>query len=343
MNESVLVTGGAGFIGSHTVVELFNSGFNPVIVDDLRNSAQTILDGLKKILGQDIPYYSIDCSNFHGIKKVIDYHEIKNVIHFAAYKSVGESVKMPIKYYKNNIGSLLNILEVLEECGVQNLVFSSSCTIYGQPDIIPVKETSIKKRTESPYGNTKAISERILEDFIQSGQQKKIVSLRYFNPVGAHDSGLIGELPNGTPSNLIPYITQSAIGKRQKLVVFGNDYHTEDGSNIRDYVHVMDVARAHVLALELLKKMGDNFYDVFNLGSGVGYSVLQVVKTFEKVNGIKLNYEIGQRRTGDVEKIFANIDKAKEFLNWTPQRSLEVALRDSWNWECNLSKLESNY
>ncbi len=333
---NVLVTGGAGFIGSHTVVELVNAGFTPIIIDDLSNSSVSVLAGLKNILGFDVPFYQADCNDFAIVESLVKKHDIQGIIHFAAFKAVGESVQKPIKYYKNNIGSLLNILEVMQATGVQNLVFSSSCTVYGQPDVIPVSEETPKKKTESPYGNTKAIAEDILEDVITSGENMNIISLRYFNPIGAHASAEIGELPNGVPSNLIPFVTQTAIGKRPKLVVFGSDYDTVDGSNVRDFIHVVDLAKAHVAALNLLKNKKGNFYDVFNIGTGNGNSVLEVINTFEKVNNLKLNYEIGPRRVGDVEKIFGNVEKASKILSWKTEKTLEESLKDAWAWELKL-------
>jgi UDP-glucose 4-epimerase len=335
---NVLVTGGAGFIGSHTVVELVEAGYNPFIIDDLSNSSESVLEGLKNILGREIPFFKADCNDFELVKSLVEKHKIEGIIHFAAFKAVGESVEKPIKYYKNNIGSLLNILEVMQATDVKNLVFSSSCTVYGQPDHIPVTESTPKKKTESPYGNTKAIAEDILEDVVKSGEGLSIISLRYFNPVGAHESAEIGELPNGVPSNLVPFVTQTAIGKREKLVVFGNDYNTEDGSNIRDFIHVVDLAKAHVSALNLLKSKDGDYYDVFNIGTGRGNSVLEVIKTFEKVNKVKLNYEIGSRRSGDIEKIYGNVEKARQILNWKTEKTLEESLRDAWAWELKLNK-----
>jgi UDP-glucose 4-epimerase len=333
---NVLVTGGAGFIGSHTVVELVNAGFSPVIIDNLINSSESVLVGLKKIIGFDVPFYKADCNDFYVVKDIVIKHKIEGIIHFAAYKAVGESVENPLKYYKNNIGSLLNILEVMQATNVKNLVFSSSCTVYGQPDHIPVTEDTPKKKAESPYGNTKAIAEDILEDLIKSGEEMSIISLRYFNPIGAHSSAEIGELPNGVPSNLIPFVTQTAIGKRNKLVVFGDDYNTVDGSNVRDFIHVVDLAKAHIAALSLLKTKNGRFYDVFNIGTGTGNSVLEVIKTFEEVNTLKLNYEIGTRRSGDVEKIYGDVEKAFRVLNWKTEKSLEESLRDAWAWELKL-------
>ncbi len=335
----VLVTGGAGFIGSHTVVELVNAGYTPVIVDNFSNSEKSVLKGLKNILGFDVPFYEFDCNDFNKLKEVVEAEKIEGIIHFAAYKAVGESVANPLKYYRNNLGSMITVLEVMKETGVKNLVFSSSCTVYGQPDHIPVTEETPKKKAESPYGNTKAIGEDILEDVIKSGEKMDIVALRYFNPIGAHPTAEIGELPNGVPSNLVPFITQTAIGKREQLTVFGNDYDTPDGSNIRDFIHVVDLAKAHVSALELLKSKSGNSYDVFNLGTGEGNSVLELINTFEKVNDLKLNYKIGPRRPGDVEKIYGEVTKAEKILNWKTQKSLDESLADAWRWE---QKLKNN-
>lgn len=335
----VLVTGGAGFIGSHTVVELVNAGYTPVIVDNFSNSEKSVLKGLKNILGFDVPFYEFDCNDFNKLKEVVEAEKIEGIIHFAAYKAVGESVANPLKYYRNNLGSMITVLEVMKETGVKNLVFSSSCTVYGQPDHIPVTEETPKKKAESPYGNTKAIGEDILEDVIKSGEKMDIIALRYFNPIGAHPTAEIGELPNGVPSNLVPFITQTAIGKREQLTVFGDDYDTLDGSNIRDFIHVVDLAKAHVSALELLKRKTGNSYDVFNLGTGEGNSVLELINTFEKVNDLKLNYKIGPRRPGDVEKIYGEVTKAEKILNWKTQKSLDESLADAWRWE---QKLKNN-
>ncbi|MBK9511298.1 MAG: UDP-glucose 4-epimerase GalE [Cytophagaceae bacterium] len=335
----VLVTGGAGFIGSHTVVELVNAGYTPVIVDNFSNSEKSVLKGLKNILGFDVSFYEFDCNDFNKLKEVVEAEKIEGIIHFAAYKAVGESVANPLKYYRNNLGSMITVLEVMKETGVKNLVFSSSCTVYGQPDHIPVTEETPKKKAESPYGNTKAIGEDILEDVIKSGEKMDIVALRYFNPIGAHPTAEIGELPNGVPSNLVPFITQTAIGKREQLTVFGNDYDTPDGSNIRDFIHVVDLAKAHVSALELLKSKSGNSYDVFNLGTGEGNSVLELINTFEEVNDLKLNYKIGPRRPGDVEKIYGEVTKAEKILNWKTQISLDESLADAWRLE---QKLKNN-
>ncbi|MCU0326653.1 MAG: UDP-glucose 4-epimerase GalE [Spirosomaceae bacterium] len=334
----ILVTGGAGFIGSHTVVELVNAGYDPVIIDDFSNSEKSVLKGLKKILKKNIKCYSKNCNDLKTLEKIFIDENIEGVIHFAAYKAVGESVQNPLKYYENNIGSTVKLLHVMNKLGIKNLVFSSSCTVYGQPEIIPVDENTPRQPATSPYGSTKAMCEDILRDTIVSGSPLKIISLRYFNPIGAHPTAHIGELPNGVPSNLVPYITQTAAGLREKLTVFGNDYNTPDGTNIRDFIHVVDLAKAHVAALNLLKKQADNYYDTFNIGTGDGVSVMQLVKTFEKVNKIKLNYEIGPRRPGDTEKIYAITTKAQEVMGWKAEKTLSESLKDAWRWQKKITK-----
>lgn len=336
--RKILITGGAGYIGSHTAVALVNAGFEPVIMDNFSNSDHSVLNGLRRILGKDLLCYEGDCNDKDLMKKVFHENPFEGVIHFAAYKAVGESTKLPLKYYSNNIDSLIILLETMAECGVKDLVFSSSCTVYGQPDELPVKESTPRKEAESPYGNTKKICEDILRDYIKSEVNSRIISLRYFNPVGAHPSGEIGELPLGVPNNLVPFITQAAAGIREKLTVFGNDYDTSDGSCVRDYIHVMDLAEAHVKAMEYLFKQKDNFYDLFNVGTGNGNTVLEVIQTFEKVSGRPLNYQIGPRRNGDIEKVWANTDKINSVLGWQAQYSLEDSLRDSWNWQQKLGE-----
>lgn len=334
----ILVTGGAGFIGSHTVIELVNAGYEPIIIDNFDNSDKSVLKGIKKILKRPVKCYAKDCNDAKTLEQIFKKEDIKGVIHFAAYKAVGESVEKPLKYYENNVGSLVTLLQTMLKCGVKNLVFSSSCTVYGQPDVIPVTEDTPRKPAASPYGNTKAIGEDILRDTIIAKEPMKIISLRYFNPIGAHPSAHIGELPNGVPSNLVPFITQTAIQKREKLIVFGNDYNTPDGTNIRDFIHVVDLAKAHVSALQLLDKQKDNYYDVFNIGTGSGNTVLELIKTFEKVNKLKLNYEIGPRRPGDVEKIYGNVEKAEKIMGWKTEKTLEESLKDAWRWEKKLMK-----
>jgi UDP-glucose 4-epimerase len=333
----IVVTGGMGYIGSHTVVELVNAGYEPVIIDNLSNSRHEILDQLSKIIGFKPAFYQFDICNeqklleFAAIEK-----NIAGIIHFAASKAVGESVREPLKYYHNNLGSLLNLLKVYTDKPL-SLVFSSSCTVYGQPDVLPVDETTPTKPAESPYGNTKQIAEEILKDVSASGSALKIISLRYFNPVGAHESALIGELPIGVPQNLVPFITQTAIGKREKITVFGNDYDTKDGSCVRDYIHVVDLAKAHVAALKLME---GNFkgYDVFNIGTGTGYTVLEIITAFENATGVKLNYGIGPRRDGDIEKVWGDVTKSTQKLHWTAQLGIDTMMSSAWRWEKYLSQ-----
>jgi UDP-glucose-4-epimerase len=337
--KKVLVTGGAGYIGAHTLVELIQSGFDPVVIDDFSKSDSTLLDGIEKTLGTRVNFYKGNCLDKEFLERVFRKEEtVSAVIHFAAYKSVGESVANPLVYYRNNIDSLLSILEVMQHFKIKDLIFSSSCTVYGQPDHIPVNEKAFFKRAESPYGATKQMGERILEDAFSTGF--KIISLRYFNPIGAHPSGNLGELSTGIPNNLVPLITQTAIGKRAQLVIHGNDYETPDGTCLRDFIHVMDLASAHVKALEYLEKQDSaNFYDVFNVGTGIGVSVLKLINEFEKVSGLKLNYTIGPRRPGDVEKTYADPTKAIKALGWKATFSISEALHHSWNWEQKLVAL----
>jgi len=334
----ILVTGGLGFIGSHTVVELINSGYEPIIVDDLSNSNPKILDQLSKIVGYKPAFYEFDLCDEQKVKDFIAAEPgITGIIHFAAFKAVGESVANPLKYYRNNLFSLVNILNACESKPV-NFVFSSSCTVYGQPDVLPVTEDAPVKPAQSPYGNTKQISEEILKDAVAAGSAHKVIALRYFNPVGAHDTALIGELPIGVPQNLVPFITQTAIGKRQKITVFGNDYHTKDGSCVRDYIHVVDLAKAHVAALKLMEQESFAGYDVFNLGTGDGSTVLEVITAFERATGVKLNYEIGPRRSGDVEKVWGDVTKSTEELGWTAELGLDAMMSSAWEWEKYLSQ-----
>ncbi len=332
--SKILVTGGLGFIGSHTVVELINAGYEPVIVDNLSNSDPKILDQLEKIIGYKPAFYKLDLCHEPDIKELISKEpELAGIIHFAASKAVGESVKEPLKYYQNNFFSLVNLLETYKGKKL-NFVFSSSCTVYGQPDELPVTEKAPVKKAQSPYGNTKQVAEEILQDVIHSGSNYQIVSLRYFNPVGAHPTALIGELPIGVPQNLVPFITQTAIGKREKLTVFGDDYNTPDGSNVRDYIHVVDLAKAHVAALKYMES-GVDFggYDMFNIGTGKGSSVLEVIQAFEKTTGVKLNYEIGPRRGGDVEQVWGDVTKASEKLHWKTELDVDAMMLTAWNWE----------
>jgi len=333
--KKILVTGGAGFIGSHTVVELVQAGFLPVMIDDFSNSDQRVLDGLESVLGFLPPLYKVNVCNEQDLRQVFEKEQPQGVIHFAAFKAVGESVADPVKYYQNNLGSLLSLLKVMKENNVNSLVFSSSCTVYGQPDVNPVTEFTAFMPAESPYGASKQMGERIIADYHRAQLNFGAVLLRYFNPIGAHESGKIGELPYGVPNNLIPYITQTAAGIREKLLVFGCDYNTPDGSCIRDFIHVADLAKAHVKALEWLLATNHGF-EIFNLGQGKGHSVLEVVKTFEKVSGQALNYEITDRRVGDVEQIWADVTKANHLLNWQTHYSLEEALSHAWKWQQQL-------
>ncbi|WP_026947454.1 UDP-glucose 4-epimerase GalE [Algoriphagus marincola] len=334
--KKILITGGAGYIGSHTAVELINSGFEPIIIDDFSNSKEQVLERLEEITGKKIACYRGDCADRSLLDQVAKDHQLSGVIHFAAFKAVGESTELPLKYYRNNLVSLIEIMEFMRDHKIQDLVFSSSCTVYGQPDVLPVTEATPRKDAESPYGNTKKVCEDMLVDFVKSKPGIRVISLRYFNPVGAHPSGKIGELPQGKPNNLVPFVTQTAAGIREKLTVFGDDYDTPDGSCVRDFIHVMDLADAHVKALAYLDEKQNNFYDVFNVGTGKGDTVLQVIKTFEEVTNVKLNYEIGPRRPGDVVKIWADTKKINEVLGWYPKYSLADSMRDSWNWQKGL-------
>ncbi len=335
MNEKILVTGGAGYIGSHTAVELLNKNFKVLIVDNLSNSRIESLDGIKAITGKQIDFEEFDLCNKERLKNFFrENKDISSIIHFAASKAVGESVENPLKYYQNNLVSLLNVLECMDEFQIPNLVFSSSCTVYGQAEKLPVTENSPILPAESPYGNTKQIAEEILRDNSEASSFIKAISLRYFNPIGAHPSALIGELPLGTPENLVPYITQTGIGIRDFLRVFGNDYDTPDGSAVRDYLHVVDLAKAHVVAIErLLNKRNKKNFEVFNLGTGKGVSVLEMIKSFERVSGIKLKYKIQSRRPGDIEKIWADTGFANNELGWKTLSSLDEAMKTAWEWE----------
>ncbi|RYZ97557.1 MAG: UDP-glucose 4-epimerase GalE [Sphingobacteriaceae bacterium] len=329
----ILVTGGLGFIGSHTVVELVNSGYEPVIVDDLSNSNPKILDQLTKIIGYKPVFHQVDLCDEKAVANLIaKENDIEGIIHFAAFKAVGESVGLPLKYYRNNFYSLINLLNGYLSRPV-NFVFSSSCTVYGQPEILPVTEDAPVQPAQSPYGNTKQVAEEILKDMIASGSNYKVISLRYFNPVGAHETALIGELPIGVPQNLVPFITQTAIGKREKLTVFGDDYNTPDGSCIRDYIHVVDLAKAHVSALKLMEKESFTGYDVFNLGTGTGSSVLEVIAAFEQTTGMKLNYQVGPARSGDVEQVWGDVTKSTQKLGWKTELGLDTMMASAWEWE----------
>ncbi len=335
--HKILVTGGAGYIGSHTVVELINSGFEPIIVDNYSNSNPLVIQNLEKLCNRSITHYEADCNDEKVLSEIFNEHNISGVIHFAAYKAVGESVSEPLKYYENNIGSLITLLKVMNRFDVSTIVFSSSCTVYGQPDQLPVSENAVIRPANSPYGYTKQVSETILQDCVHANPKFRTVLLRYFNPIGAHPSSLIGELPIGIPNNLVPFITQTGAGWRNELTIFGDDYNTSDGTCIRDYIHVIDLAKAHVKAFEWLEKNTDSI-GVFNIGTGNGSSVLQTIQAFEKVSGIKLAYKIGNRREGDVEQIWASNDKAVNELNWKAIYSLEDAMDHAWKWQLKLGE-----
>lgn len=328
----ILVTGGTGYIGSHTVVELFNAGYEVVIVDDFSNSDPKILKQIEKICGKKPEFAKVDLCNEQAVNDFAKIHkDINGIIHFAAFKAVGESVQQPLKYYKNNFFSLINILTAYNS--KVNLVFSSSCTVYGQPDVLPVTEHAPVKKAESPYGNTKQIAEEILQETCAVNKDLHVIALRYFNPVGAHQSSLIGELPIGVPQNLVPFITQSAIGKRGPITVFGNDYQTPDGSAVRDYIHVVDLAKAHVAAIKRLEDNAGPNYEVFNIGTGKGSSVLEVINAFEQSTGQKLNYTIGPRREGDVEQTYGDVSLANKVLGWKATLGINEMMSSAWNWE----------
>lgn len=336
--DRILVTGGTGYIGSHTVVELQQAGYEVVIIDNLSNSSADVVDNIEKISGIRPAFIKLDCLDFEGLKAVFEeYKGIKAIIHFAASKAVGESVQKPLLYYRNNLVSLINLLELMPQYGVEGIVFSSSCTVYGQPDILPVTEEAPIKKAESPYGNTKQINEEIVRDTVASGAPINAILLRYFNPIGAHPTALLGELPNGVPQNLIPYLTQTAIGIREKLSVFGDDYDTPDGSCIRDFINVVDLAKAHVVAISrILEKKQDEQVEVFNIGTGRGLSVLELINAFEKATGVKLNYQIVGRRAGDIEKVWANPERANKVLGWKAESTIEDTLLSAWNWQKKL-------
>lgn len=335
----ILVTGGTGYIGSHTVVELIEAGFDVVIVDNLSNSNIDVLKGIERICGVLPPFENIDCNDYVGMDHLFrKYNDIDAVIHFAASKAVGESVEKPLMYYRNNIGSLITLLELMKVYKVSNIVFSSSCTVYGQPDVLPVDETAQIKPALSPYGNTKQINEEIICDTIHSDSTLNAIILRYFNPIGAHPSAEIGELPNGVPQNLLPFVTQTAAGIRKELKVFGNDYDTPDGSCIRDYINVVDLAKAHVVAVKrMVENKCSEQVEIFNLGTGRGLSVLEILRTFIEVTGVDVPYQIVGRREGDIEKVWANADKANNVLGWRAQETVEDTLRSAWKWQHKLS------
>lgn len=338
MKGKILVTGGTGYIGSHTVVELQNEGYEVIVIDNLSNSTADSIDGIERITGKRPMFVQLDCNDLEGLRKLFSENKgIDGIIHFAASKAVGESVKKPLLYYRNNLNSLINLLDLMPEFGIGNIVFSSSCTVYGEPDENPIDEKAPIKPAESPYGNTKQINEEIIQDTVRSGANIKSIILRYFNPIGAHPSAEIGEFPNGVPQNLVPFITQTAIGIREQLSVFGDDYDTPDGSCIRDFINVVDLAKAHVVAIDrMLSKKSPDKVEIFNLGTGQGLSVLELINIFEEVSDRKLNYKIVGRRVGDIEKIWADPKKANEVLGWKAKETIEDTMSSAWKWQLKL-------
>ncbi len=336
--KKILVTGGAGFIGSHTAVALSDAGYIPVIADNFSNSSRHMVDRIRSLCQNEVVFYETDVCDEAALGRIFDEHVISGVIHFAAYKAVGESVERPLMYFENNIGSLIALLKVMQRHAVRDLVFSSSCTVYGIPDQLPVDETAPVKEANSPYGYTKQVGEQTIHYAVQSGQSLRSALLRYFNPIGAHHSAKIGELPLGVPNNLVPYIAQTAIGLRKELKIFGRDYDTSDGTCIRDYIHVMDLAEAHVKSLQWLETQSEQCVEVFNVGTGHGKSVQEIVDTFQAETGVVLNYDYADRRPGDVPAIFANASRANQQLKWKARFSLADALRHAWKWELQLQK-----
>lgn len=338
MKKTILVTGGTGFIGSHTTVELQEAGYDVVIVDNLSNSQENVIDGIEQITGIRPAFENVDLRDYDATEAVFKkYPGISGIIHFAASKAVGESVEKPLLYYRNNIVSLVNLLELMPKYDVKGIIFSSSCTVYGQPDVLPATEETPIKKAESPYGNTKQINEEIIQDTVASGSPIKSIILRYFNPIGSHPSAIIGEMPNGVPQNLIPFLTQTAIGIRPTLNVFGDDYDTPDGSCIRDYIYVVDLAKAHVCAMtRIMENQTEESVEVYNIGTGKGTSVLELINGFEKATGVKLNYQIVGRRAGDIEKVWGNVDKANKVLGWKADTPLEDVLATAWKWQVAL-------
>ncbi len=339
MKKTILVTGGTGFIGSHTTVELQQAGYEVVIIDNLSNSKVEVIDGIEQITGIRPAFEKVDCCDYPALEAVFaKYPNIQGIIHFAASKAVGESVKKPLLYYRNNLNSLINLLELMPKYQVKGIIFSSSCTVYGQPspENLPVTEEAPIQKALSPYGNTKQINEEIIQDYIHSGANIKSVILRYFNPIGAHPSALIGELPIGVPMNLIPFVTQTAIGVRKQLKIFGNDYNTPDGTCIRDYIYVVDLAKAHVAAMTRVLEKDTDPVEIFNIGTGRGLSTLEVVEGFEKATGVKLNWEYAPRREGDIEKVWGNVDKANKVLGWKADTPIADVLASAWKWQKKL-------
>lgn len=340
MAQKILVTGGTGYIGSHTAVELIEAGYEVVIIDNLSNSNIEVLDGIEAITGVRPVFFKGDCNNIEDLRRLFTQNPgIQGIINFAASKAVGESVQKPLLYYRNNLATLINLLDLMPGFGVKGIVFSSSCTVYGEPDKNPIDETAPIKPATSPYGNTKQISEEIITDYIASGAPVKSIILRYFNPIGAHPSGKIGELPIGVPGNLVPYMTQAAAGIRPMLTVFGDDYNTPDGSCIRDYIDVVDLAKAHVIAMRrMLDRNDTDAIEIFNLGTGCGVSVLELIAAFKKSTGVDIPYKIGPRRAGDIEKIWADPKKANEVLGWKAEVPIDRTMKNAWQWQCSLPK-----
>ena len=338
MKATILVTGGTGFIGSHTTVELQQAGYDVVIIDNLSNSSAAVVDGIEKITGIRPAFEQVDLNDFDATEAVFKKYKIDGCIHFAASKAVGESVQKPLLYYRNNLNSLMNVLELMAKYGSKGIIFSSSCTVYGQPtpENLPVTEEAPIQKALSPYGNTKQVNEEIIQDYIHSGAPLKSIILRYFNPIGAHPSALIGELPNGVPMNLIPFVTQTAIGIRKQLKIFGNDYNTPDKTCIRDYIYVVDLAKAHVKAMERVLEKETDPVEVFNIGTGHGYSTLEIVEGFERATGVKLPWEYAPRREGDIEAIWGNVDKANKVLGWSADTTLDDILSSAWKWQLKL-------
>ena len=339
--KSVLVSGGAGYIGSHTTVELIAAGYDVVIADNLSNSDMSGVEGVRAITGVDVPFVNVDCCDKAALAELFERYDFDSVIHFAAFKAVGESVADPMKYYRNNLLSFINIIELMREYGRQNIVFSSSATVYGEAETLPVTEATERKAATSAYGNTKQMCEDILRDSVTAYSEIKGIALRYFNPIGAHPTALIGELPRGVPQNLVPYITQTAAGVRECLSIFGDDYPTEDGSCLRDYIDVVDLAKAHVAAINrMVEGKGKKSYEIFNIGTGRAVSVFELVKTFERVNNLKLNYKVAPRRAGDVVAVWADTSLANRELNWKAERTLEQTLQAAWAWEKHVRDIE---
>ena len=339
--KKVIVTGGAGYIGSHTVVELAKKGFEPVILDDLRNSNRSVLKGIEGILGELPRFHEIDVADENALDRVFTLEgPVFGVIHFAALKSVGDSVAEPLRYYDNNLSSTFSLLKVMRRNAVRSIVFSSSCTVYGVNETLPVAESAPDRQATSPYGWTKVMCEQILRDAHMADPTLKVVLLRYFNPIGAHPTAMIGELPIGVPTNLVPFVTQTAVGTRKELTIHGSDYNTPDGTCIRDYIHVVDLAKAHVRALDWMVEKDDAVCEAFNIGTGEGVSVKQLVEAFQRVNSVEVPHHYGPRRPGDIEQIWASVDKSREVLGWHTEKTLDEALRDAWLWECRLRDLQ---